>query len=182
VDLYSFWVFTDIFAETDFSSQPFHGGFGLMTLHGIPKPAYRAFELLHDLGDELLVTDGVHPTLDAWFVREGKKITTLLTNYAPPRHEIKTEQVRVTLQNAETPASVTIRRIDEDNANPLRAWQEMGVPEYLKEEQIEKLEAASKMNTQKLPFKRPGRAVTFELKLPPYSVAAITAEFIPDKK
>ena len=57
------------------TSRPFHGGFGLMNLHGIPKPAYRAFELLHGLGEELLISDGLHPTLDAWFVRGSKKIT-----------------------------------------------------------------------------------------------------------
>ena len=38
VEGYSFWTFSDIFEEHDFPSVPFHGGFGLMTLHGIPKP------------------------------------------------------------------------------------------------------------------------------------------------
>ena len=47
---YSFWTFSDIFEENYFPSVPFHGGFGLLTLHGIAKPTYRAFELLHKLG------------------------------------------------------------------------------------------------------------------------------------
>jgi beta-xylosidase len=35
---YSFWTFSDIFEENYFPSVPFHGGFGLLNLHGIAKP------------------------------------------------------------------------------------------------------------------------------------------------
>jgi xylan 1,4-beta-xylosidase len=38
VEAYSFWTFTDIFEENYFPSLPFHGGFGLLSLHGIAKP------------------------------------------------------------------------------------------------------------------------------------------------
>ena len=48
---YSYWTFSDIFEENYFPSVPFHGGFGLLNIHGIAKPAYRAFELLHALGE-----------------------------------------------------------------------------------------------------------------------------------
>jgi xylan 1,4-beta-xylosidase len=37
---YSFWTFSDIFEENYFPSLPFHGGFGLLNLHGIAKPVY----------------------------------------------------------------------------------------------------------------------------------------------
>jgi xylan 1,4-beta-xylosidase len=35
---YSYWTFSDIFEENYFPSVPFHGGFGLMNLHGIAEP------------------------------------------------------------------------------------------------------------------------------------------------
>ena len=38
-------TFSDIFDELAFPSKPFHDGFGLLTLHGVPKPIYRAFQL-----------------------------------------------------------------------------------------------------------------------------------------
>ena len=66
---YSYWTFSDIFEENYFPSVPFQGGFGLMNIHGIAKPAYRAFELLHGLGTELMQIDGTHKTVDAWLVR-----------------------------------------------------------------------------------------------------------------
>ncbi len=34
-----------------FNTEPFHDGFGLLTVDGIPKPAYRAFQLFHRLAN-----------------------------------------------------------------------------------------------------------------------------------
>src|SRR5205807_6793348 len=82
VAAYSFWTFSDIFEEHYFPSLPFHGGFGLLNLHGIPKPAYRAFEILHALGGRRLRVHGIHETVDAWVVQDDTKVTVLLTNHA----------------------------------------------------------------------------------------------------
>ena len=46
----SYWVFTDIFEEAGPPMSPFHGGFGLLTLQGIKKPAYFAYQFLALLG------------------------------------------------------------------------------------------------------------------------------------
>ncbi|KQQ45267.1 glycoside hydrolase [Duganella sp. Leaf126] len=45
----SYWVFTDIFEEAGPRSSVFHGGFGLMNTQGIKKPAYFAYQFLHQL-------------------------------------------------------------------------------------------------------------------------------------
>jgi hypothetical protein len=50
-----------VFEEGGILPGPFHGGFGLMTVHGTPKPAYRAFELLHGAGMQRLAVDGICP-------------------------------------------------------------------------------------------------------------------------
>ena len=71
---YSYWTFSDIFAENYFSSVPFHGGFGLLTIHGIAKPSYRAMQLLHRLGHERLLVTGAHATVDAWVVRDRSRL------------------------------------------------------------------------------------------------------------
>src|SRR5262249_53249381 len=75
VEGYSFWTFTDIFEENYFPSVPFHGGFGLLNLHGIPKPSYHAFALLHRVGRQILPVDGNHETVDAWVLpRPGSAV------------------------------------------------------------------------------------------------------------
>lgn len=57
-DSMSYWVFTDIFEEAGVPTKPFHGGFGLLTVQGIRKPAYFAYLYLNELGDrEIPTTD-----------------------------------------------------------------------------------------------------------------------------
>jgi hypothetical protein len=52
------WLLGTRFEEGGFAfvNNSFNGNFGLVNVHGVPKPAYRAFQLLHELGDELLPT------------------------------------------------------------------------------------------------------------------------------
>jgi xylan 1,4-beta-xylosidase len=174
VDGYAFWTFSDIFEEEYFPSLPFHGGFGLLTIHGVPKPAYRAFELLHDLGEERYAVVGDHETVDAWAVRRGRSLTVLLANHAMPRHAIARETVRIELRGAQEPGRAVIRRIDEESANPVAAWREMGAPEYPSRRQVEALGEASGIRTEPVAIDdREGR-IGLTAELPPHAVAAIT--------
>ncbi len=176
VDGYSFWTFSDIFAETYFPSVPFHGGFGLLTLHGIAKPAYRAFELLHRLGTQQCPVAGRHHTVDVWVVREQRHITVMITNHALPRHPIDTELVRVLLRNAPRPQVARIERIDASHANPKRVWQEWGAPEYLSGTQVEHLHAASRLLSEEHPLRTDVGTVCLEVTMPPHSVAAVRVD------
>ncbi len=179
VEAYSFWTFSDIFDETYFPSVPFHGGFGLLTLHGIPKPAYRAFELLHRLGAERLFVEGLHHTVDAWVVSAHDTVTVMLTNQALPRHRIESQQVCVRLVNAPEPRTAYVERIDDDHANAKRLWSEMGQPEYLRPDEVERLQAASHLIRKPLTWSYHDRAVDLNIALPAHGVAAITIEFAP---
>ncbi len=174
---YSFWTFTDIFEENYFPSVPFHGGFGLLNLHGIPKPTYRAFELLHRLGTEQLLVDGIHSTVDAWAIRRRKTLTFLLTNHALPRHFIATEKVKLQIAGTTRPRAVTIERIDENHANAPRLWKKMKRPDYLTSSQSEALQEASRLQARPLPWKQRKDVLELELSMPSHSVAAITVTF-----
>lgn len=182
VDGYAFWTFTDIFEENYFPSVPFHGGFGLLNLHGIPKPTYRAYELLHRLGSETSRIDGGHQTVDAWAVRKGdRSLTVLLGNHALPRHPIATERVHVTLTHAPPVRSAFVERIDEAHANPKRTWQEMGEPEYLKEPEVERLREMSRIGKEPQPWEYGEGSIHLEVELPAHAVAAVTLEFVEDE-
>jgi xylan 1,4-beta-xylosidase len=179
VDGYSFWTFSDIFAEDYFPSVPFHGGFGLLNLHGIAKPTYRAFELLHRLGTEQLRVLGVHLTVDAWAVRGKAGVTILLTNCALPRHPIGKEHVRIRLTDAPQPQDISLERIDEEHANPKTLWLEMGKPTYLSAKQVEQLQSDSRIVREQQPWKYEQGAIHLDIDLPPQSVAAVTVRFSP---
>jgi xylan 1,4-beta-xylosidase len=179
VQSYSFWTFSDIFEENYFPSLPFHGGFGLLNLYGVAKPIYRAFELLHRLGNELLPVSGKNKTVSAWAARGGAGLTVLLTNHAMPRHAIKSELVHVQLKDATRPRAVYLERVDKEHANPRALWRTMGEPEYLSPTEVEQLQAASCLSRQSHPFHFEKRTLQLEIDLPPHSVAALTMEFAP---
>jgi xylan 1,4-beta-xylosidase len=174
---YSYWTFSDIFSENYFPSVPFQGGFGLLNIHGIAKPIYRAFQLLHSLGDEQLVVEGSHPTVDIWAVCKQKSAMVLITNLAMPRHPIQTEFVHVRLLGVSEPQAAWLERIDEDHANARALWHRMGEPEYLSPLEVEQLAQASTLRQEPLPWTREGESLGFHISLPAQSVTAITIEF-----
>jgi xylan 1,4-beta-xylosidase len=179
VEGYSFWTFSDIFEENYFPSIPFHGGFGLLNLHGIPKPTYRAFELLHKIGTEQFLVDGLHETVDCSVIRKDSSVTVLLTNHTTPGHSIETEHVEIRLNSSPEPGEVYIQRIDEGHANPKLLWEEMGQPEYLSDKEVAQLELASQLVSEKQRFKYEDGALSLKVDLPPHAVAAITIAFAP---
>jgi len=179
VDGYSFWTFSDIFAENYFPSVPFHGGFGLLNLHGIAKPTYRAFELLHRLGTEQLRVHGAHKTVDVWVVRGKEGVTILFTNCALPRHPIGKERACVRLTGALRPRTVSVERIDEEHANPKSLWREMGRPTYLSSKQVEQLQSDSRLVAERQLWKYEQGAIHLDIDLPPQSAAAITVKLRP---
>jgi len=173
---YSFWTFTDIFEENYFPNVPFHGGFGLLNLYGIPKPVYRAFELLHGLGDCLYPVHGSHDTVDVRVSGGDNCVTVFVTNYAMPRHEIATESVRVRLVGVPRPISALLSRIDDDHANPRRAWQDIGEPDYPSPRQVEALHAASELCPEPYPLRVVEGHIEFDLVMPPQSIATLKIE------
>jgi xylan 1,4-beta-xylosidase len=170
---YSYWTFSDIFEENYFPSVPFHGGFGLLNLYGIAKPAYRAYQLLHELGTEIRPVEGHHETVDAWLVSDTGSSTLVLTNFALPRHPITTESVSFTMKSAMAFRSASLRRIDLDHANAKRRWEQMGKPGYLSAAMVNELDAASALQSEDQPMTYESGQYKLELTLPPQSVAAI---------
>lgn len=177
---YSFWTFSDIFEENYFPSVPFHGGFGLLNLHSIPKPVYRAFQLLHELGQEQIRVSGQHNTVEVWAVRKENQLTLLAVNHALPGHSISAEQVQIVmLASSLEPQQAYLQRIDEDHANPRRTWLEMGSPEYLGALEVEQLRASSQLVKEPQSWSWTEGNIELHFELPSHSLAAITLEFQP---
>ncbi|MGA7155253.1 MAG: beta-xylosidase [Acidobacteriaceae bacterium] len=77
----SFWTFTDIFEEGGPPTRPFHGGFGLINLQGIRKPAYFAYKFLAQLGPtDIATTIPAH----SWATTNSNgAVQVLFWNYTP---------------------------------------------------------------------------------------------------
>jgi xylan 1,4-beta-xylosidase len=175
VDCYSFWTFTDIFEESGFSSWPFHGGFGLLNIHGIPKPSYRAFELLQHLAGERLaaVSDGASPTVDFVACRNGRELVILLSNHNIPKSPIHSENISVIVQGVGAIKGASLYRIDDTHANPEKAWRAMGSPQYLNASQVKDLQKASEMAAEPVSWQIEDSAAQIDMVLPPHAAAGI---------
>ena len=153
---FSYWVFTDIFEENGPAMTPFHGGFGLLTISGIKKPAYFAYQFLNQLGPvelkntdahswvcrdtnggaEILVWDLTHPTggklANHVYFRQPHpaadrgRVAVKLTGVPPGKYQLQRWQVGYHHNDAYT------------------AYLEMGSPRQLTRGQEAALRAASR--------------------------------------
>ncbi|WP_026487289.1 GH39 family glycosyl hydrolase [Caldanaerobius polysaccharolyticus] len=179
VDMYSFWTFSDIFEEAGFSAVPFHGGFGLLNIHGIPKPTFRAFELLHKTGNERLnVLTDKESTVEVLAVKKADvlsdEIMILIYNHNIPLAPIKEENVSICIKGIKSDIKASIQRIDDDNANAKKYWLEMGSPEYLDKEMVDYLLKKSEMVHRDIDYMCVDENIVFDISVPPHGIAAIT--------
>ena len=174
VDSYSFWTFSDIFEEAGFPSLPFHGGFGLLNIHGIEKPSYHAFRFLRELGGERLPMEGRGHTVEALAASRGPLTHVLLWNYNLPRSAIRAGRVRLVVTRAGRPLKATIERVDDEHANARAAWQEIGRPHYLSRQQVEQLRRAAAVRAERLPVNGAAGSQAVEFTLPPWAIARVT--------
>jgi xylan 1,4-beta-xylosidase len=80
VDSMSYWTFTDVFEENGPRFTPFHGGFGLLNLQGIRKPAFFAYRFLHQLGEQDVASDDAQ----SWITRSADgSVQALVWDYSP---------------------------------------------------------------------------------------------------
>ncbi len=153
VDGSSIWSFSDIFEELHPFPQEFHGGFGMLTQSGIPKPVYHALKMLSDAGDERLDLgpDATKGEIGIAAFRKGSATQVLLFRQKMKNLDLPKEKAVVCLECPATPKSVTLRRVDEDHGNPLRLWQEMGSPLSLNRAEVECLKEKSAVRPESCP-------------------------------
>jgi xylan 1,4-beta-xylosidase len=176
VEGYSYWTFCDIFEEQGQRSQAFSGEFGLLTQHGIAKAPYRVFQLLHGLGDQIYTKEFNRVTLDVYAVEKGEAgaLQLLLVNHNSLRHPIREETLEVKISGGGPCVKAEIERVDGEHANALAAWERMGSLEYLSEDQILSLRAASAMAKEAIGFEENGGELKLNIVMPPMGVALAT--------
>ncbi len=128
----SYWTFTDIFEENGPAMTPFHGGFGLLNLQGIKKPAYFAYRFLAMLGP----TELQNADPDSWVCRDDQAAFRKLQ---PARYA---GVVNLRFTNI-PPGTYRARfyRLGFEKNDAYSAYLKMGAPSQLTREQVQQLRA-----------------------------------------
>ncbi|MDR0761371.1 MAG: hypothetical protein LBF74_14895, partial [Treponema sp.] len=147
-----------------------------LTQHGIAKAPYRVFQLLHRLGDQIYTKEFNRGTLDVYAVEKGEAgaLQLLLVNHNSLRHPIQEETLKVKISGGGPCVKAEIERVDGEHANALAAWERMGSPGYLLEDQILSLRAASAVAKEALGFEESGGELRLNIVMPPMGVALAT--------
>ncbi|KAL2678596.1 hypothetical protein Neosp_009345 [[Neocosmospora] mangrovei] len=190
IDSIAYWTFTDVFEEEGAGVEPFHGGFGLVNLQGIPKPTFHAFRILQSLGDQILQ----YNKSDGAIVRNSKSglVSALLFHYPPqlktsPPPAYKNRSVAHETVSTGEPArkSVLIQGarpgavFKKETLTPggqgdvVSAWEKLGSPMHLTREATEFLRSyATTLPTELIKADSEGNLLV-EQELAPWTVVGI---------
>ena len=167
LDSFSYWTFSDVFDEQGVIKQPFYGGFGLLAEGGIPKPAFNAFALLHDLGEERISISS-----DSLLVtrRKDGSLAIAVWNYFPPGEEGAAKEITLHFSGMTGRHQATIRHADTGYGAVKAAYEGMGSPRYPTRSQTAKLREAARLPPAE---KRVFGGGELKIPLPPYGLALV---------
>lgn len=178
----SIWCFSDIFDEFHLFPEEFHGGFGLLSGNGIPKPVYYALKEMSALGEQRIDigdqvdADETAPVEMAAF-KGADAMQIVLYRLCMQQLDLPKTSTCVTVACEREPASVTWLCIDEEHGNPLKCWEAMGRPRDLNRKEIESIKAASAVTREALAYTYEDGKVTFSMELGVNDVAFVNITY-----
>jgi xylan 1,4-beta-xylosidase len=137
--LMSYWTFSDVFEEQGIVKAPFYGGFGLIAERNIPKAAFRAFELLHQLGEQRWANSSENALVTK---RHDGSIVLALWNYAEPGRTGPVKKFQIQVKSAAA-AKYRVSMLDPQHGSSIEKWVAMGSPKLPSLGQIDELKQAS---------------------------------------
>jgi xylan 1,4-beta-xylosidase len=163
----AYWTFSDVFEEQGVVQRPFYGGYGLLAVGSIPKPAFNAFALLHQLGEERFTNDVPGSLLTR---RANGDVVVALWNYTEVGAPGAARKVRLEVKNARV-RSAAVQVLDRTHGNAFAAYAGMGSPRYPTPAQLLELRAAAALPA---PTAMRLAAGSLDLEVPPDGLILVT--------
>ena len=140
-DTLCWWVASDVFEESGMPQTEFSSTYGLVTLNGLPKSTFHAFELLNRLGDRRCQTesDAPLPPGCGWCAtRTSETVQVLLWHQVLPEVPAQKEwKGQLALPVAEAGDSLIVQtRIAAGRGSAWETWMELGQPQDLSPEEM----------------------------------------------
>lgn len=161
---YMFWCLSDIFEEQLQLNRPFIGGFGILTVDGIPKPNFWAFKMLSQFYPQRLDL-GFRQYGDVVYAafRNDDSLQILVCAQSNDPRENRGFDVELVL-NCET-EQATVQIIDDAHCNPKEEWEKLGSPDYLKLTEVEEIKEKTRLREESASFTCIGGGTTIRCSL-----------------
>jgi len=134
--MWSYWTFSDVFEEQGVVKQPFYGGFGLLAVGGVPKPAFNDFAILHKLGDLRLPVSSDSALVTR---RADGTIVIAVWNLVPPGEVSSPRTFLLHFKGQSSPVDAQLWRVDAQHGDVLPTYEKMGRPQYPSTAQLAEL-------------------------------------------
>jgi xylan 1,4-beta-xylosidase len=174
-DTLCWWVATDIFEEVGLPQSEFSCTYGLVTLNGLPKATFHAFEFLKRLGPQRIAVrrDGPLPTGCGCCAGTTSETLQLLIwhKIVPEKEAQEAWKTRVTMPIAEKGDYVLIEsRIASGHGSAWETWTKLGRPQNPSVEEMRLLRNHAQPKCDFSVFPKAESIVSFDLQLAPGEV------------
>lgn len=138
-------TFSDIFDEFMMMPDEFSGGFGLLTINGIPKPQFYALKLMSQTGDRRydLPLPCTNEEIEIQVYEDDHQKQIFVYRQRMKNVAEQPRDYEISLELSAEPEHVVQYRIDDTHCNSTAVWEEMGSPTEMYEEQIEEIKQRS---------------------------------------
>jgi len=138
----SYWTFSDVFEEQGVPERPLWGGFGLLTIGSVPKPAYNAFAMLHELGKTRIPDEqsGVLITR-----RRDGDLAVALWNPFVHGQQKGSHTFLLKMTSSPLPRQAQVQILDAARGDLNSAYLQMGKPRYPTPAQYRQLQEAARL-------------------------------------
>lgn len=188
-DGFCHWCLTDLHQELPMPKALFHGGMGLFTRTGIPKPAYYGYIFMNQLYPRIL-----HQAEGCFVTTDGRDLALLLYNYVHYNnlygHGITFDVTQANWQNAFPDArpravaltltgmaagnyTLTETYVNPEHGSPLEQWLAMGSPDMENDWENELLCHSTAPGFHKSTVAVTGGAFTYECCLSPHEIRLV---------
>jgi xylan 1,4-beta-xylosidase len=138
----SYWTFSDVFEEQGVAQRPLWGGFGLLSIGSVPKPAYNAFALLHQLGETRLPDEA--PGVLITRRRDGALAVALWNPFVDGRQRGSHTFV-LQLRAPASAKQARVQILDAARGDLYAAYMKMGRPRYPTAAEYRRLRQAARL-------------------------------------
>ena len=132
----------------------------------IPKPAFNAFKLMHELGDERIDIKSDSALVTR---KQNGALEVAVWNYSPPEAAGVEKSVTLRFENF-GPKQASISMLDAADGDSQTAYLKMGSPRYPTQAQILALRQAAELPP---PSTHPVTGKQLSLTLPPHALALV---------